>query len=187
MKYFKLNMDMSRDKDVVCHYDNDFGIQQNEFIVGKKYLNWDNRFHFFYNKNEGDILTDYLANDKGWFVVSEKFKALLETMETEIQFLSIDITEKESEKKYSYFIANILRLVDALCLEDSEYFETEIPNLGTIYTVSKFAIYESKVQSSDVFKLSNRQEIPVFVSENFKNIIEKNDITGMSFTEIRVA
>lgn len=186
MKYFKLSMDMSRENDVVCHYDNDYGIQQNEFIIGKKCMDWKNCFQFFYDKNEGEMLTDYLANDKGWFVVSEKLKELLEIMNTEIQFLPVEIIERGSSEKHTYFIANILRLVDALCLENSEYFETEIPSLGTIYTVSKFAIFENRTQNSDIFKLTNRQEVPIFVSKDFENVIVNNNITGISLTEIRV-
>lgn len=38
MKYFKLGMDRSKEKEVICHYDHDYGIQQNEFIIGKKCL-----------------------------------------------------------------------------------------------------------------------------------------------------
>lgn len=74
MKYYKLSMDMKREKDIVCHYTNDFGIQQNELNVGKPYKGWDGKFEFYYDKQEGDVLTDYIANDKGWFVVSNKLK-----------------------------------------------------------------------------------------------------------------
>ena len=186
MRYYKLGMDTNRLNDVICHYENDYDIQQNAFQVGKEYLNWDERFCFIFDKSEGAELTDYLANDKGWFAVSAKFKSLLEKMNTDIQFLQVKVVEKSNQKKYDYFIANILRMVDALSLEDSEYFETEIPKLGTIYTVSKFAIRESKVESSDVFKLTSRQEIPVFVSDNFKRIIEENEITGIDLREIKV-
>jgi len=35
-------MDMERENDIVCHYENDFGIQQNELIVGKVFDGWDN-------------------------------------------------------------------------------------------------------------------------------------------------
>jgi len=108
-------------------------------------------------------------------------------MNTEIQFLPVEIIEKQGETKLNYYIANIIKLVDALCLEKSEYFETEIPGLDTIYTVSKFAVFEEKIQKADIFKLSNRQEIPLFVPECFKDIIEENDITGISLKEIRVA
>ena len=85
-----------------------------------------------------------------------------------------------------YYIANIIKVVDALCLDKSEYFETEIEGIGTIYTVSKYGIYADKTDSADVFKLSNRQEIPIFVSEKFKDLIQKVNITGISLTEISV-
>ena len=83
-------------------------------------------------------------------------------------------------------VFGIKQVVDALCLDKSEYFETEIEGIGTIYTVSKYGIYADKTDSADVFKLSNRQEIPIFVSEKFKDLIQKVNITGISLTEISV-
>ena len=133
---------MERENDIICHFQNDYGIQQNALNTGKVFENWDDRFEFFYTKEEGDVWTDYLAN--------------------------------------------IIKVVDALCLDKSEYFETEIERIGTIYTVSKYGIYADKTDSADVFKLSNRQEIPIFVSEKFKDLIQKVNITGISLTEISV-
>lgn len=97
MKYYKLSMDMERENDIICHYQNDYGIQQNALNTGKV-----------------------------------------------------------------------------------------IEGIGTIYTVSKYCIYAEKTDGADVFKLSNRQEIPIFVSEKFKDLIEKENITGISLTEISV-
>lgn len=187
MKYYKLSMDMERDNDVICYCEDDFGIQQNTFNVGKKYEGCNNEFCFVYDKNEGSVATDFLANDKGWFLISDRLKKLLETLNTEIQYLPVRITEKNGQEELSeYFIANIIRVVNALCLEKSKYFQTEIPGIGIIYTVSKYGIFESKTSDSDVFKLANRQEIPIFVSERFKEIIEQNKIIGISLREIDV-
>lgn len=187
MKYYKLSMDMERKNDIICHYEKIHNIPQNTFQVGRMYYGWDNKFNFYYDKQEGSIPTDYLANDKGWFVVSNKLKNLLENMNTEIQYLPIRITEKSSDEELiGYYIANIVRVVDALCLEKSKYFTTEIADIGTIYTVSKFGIYADKTEDSDIFKLANRQEIPIFVSENFMKAINSNSITGMSLREISV-
>ena len=90
MKYYKLSMDMERENDIVCHYQNDYGIQQNVFNVGRFYENWDGKFEFYYNKMEGHVLTDYLANDKGWFVVSNRLQSILHciycTYTTEIKY-----------------------------------------------------------------------------------------------------
>ena len=187
MKYYKLSMDMERENDIVCHYQNDYGIQQNVFNVGRFYENWDGKFEFYYNKMEGHVLTDYLANDKGWFVVSNRLQSILQKLNTEIQYLPVRIVEENSnENLEEYYIANITRVVDALCLEKSLYFETEIPSIGTIYTVRKYCIYDERTENSDIFKLANRQEIPIFVSERFKKIIEEEKITGICLQEIKV-
>ena len=97
------------------------------------------------------------------------------------------VKKEDSEEAFcEYYIANIIKVVDALCLEKSQYFETEIEGIGTIYTVSKYGIYADKTDGADIFKLSNRQQIPIFVSETFKNMIEKENITGISLSEISV-
>ena len=187
MKYYKLSMDMERENDIICHFQNDYGIQQNALNTGKVFENWDDRFEFFYTKEEGDVWTDYLANDKGWFLVSNRLKTLLESINTDIQFLKVGIKETNNGGDFKqYYIANIIKVVDALCLDKSKYFETEIEGIGTIYTVSKYGIYADKTDGADVFKLSNRQEIPIFVSEKFKDLIEKVNITGILLTEISV-
>lgn len=188
MKYYKLSMDMERKNDIICNFEKkDINIQQNAFNIGKKYDVLNNEICFLYDKSEGYIATDYLANDKGWFIISSKLKKLVEILNSEIQFIPVKIIEKSEQKELKgYYIANIIRVVNALCLEESEYFETEIPGIGAIYTVSKYAIFENRINNSDVFKLSNRQEIPIFVSEKFKKLMENNIMTGMSLREIRV-
>lgn len=187
MKYYKLSMDMEREDDIVCHYENDYGIQQNALNVGKFFEGWDDRFEFFYTKEEGNVWTDYLANDKGWFLVSNKLKKLLESVNTDIQFFETKIKEKNNEEVFcKYYIANIVKVVDALCLDKSQYFETEIEGIGIIYTVSKYGIYAEKTEGADVFKLADRQQIPIFVSERFKNLMEAENITGISLVKISV-
>lgn len=187
MKYYKLTIDMDRNNDIVCYYSGDLEVDQNIFITGKYYSGSYMDFKFFYTEQEGDVLTDYLANDKGWFVVSEKLQNILKSLNTQIQFLPVRITEKNKNIEIKgYCIANILRVVDALCLDASDYFETEIPGLGIIYTVSKYGIYAERTEGSDIFKLSKKQEIPVFASENFKFLVEKEDITGIFLREIKV-
>lgn len=84
----------------------------------------------------------------------------------------IDIYDKYGsyvDKKY--YIANIIKVVEALCLDKTVYFKTCIENKGTIYSVSKYGIYENKTEEADVFKLDDYQQIPIFASERFKKLI----------------
>lgn len=187
MKFYKLTMDMDRENDIVCHFDKQFNIPQNTLITGKYYDKWDDKLTIYYSMEEGNIWTDYLANDKGWFLVSDKLKRVLEFVNSDIQFLKVTVEEyKNTNLVKEYYFANVLRVVDALCLKKSKYFETEIPGIGTVYTVSKYGIYSKKVENSDVFKLANRQQVPLFVSEKFKKLIEEKQITGIKLTEIDV-
>ncbi len=71
-------------------------------------------------------------------------------------------------------------------MEKSQYFETEIEGIGIIYTVSKYGIYAEKTEGADVFKLANRQQIPIFISERFKDLMETENIRGISWVEINV-
>ena len=140
-----------------------------------------------YDSREGSIATDYLANDMTWLVVSQKLKDILDELNTKIQYFKVKIQDEKGKKlNGNYYVANIINLVDSLCLHESDYFETDIEGIGTIYTISKFAIYGNKVGENDVFKLLNRQEIPIFVSVRLKKIVEERQITGMEFLEVKI-
>lgn len=186
MKYYKLLMDASGENDIVCHYRDSFDIQEYELCEGKNFNNWNENFEFYFDSAEGNVATDYLANDMTWFVVSQKLKDALDELNTKVQYFKVKIKEETGNQLIEdYYVANIINLVDSLCLDESDYFETNIDGIGTIYSISKFAIYENKVQENDVFKLPNRQEIPIFVSERFKKIVEQRNITGMEFLEVK--
>ena len=187
MKYYKLSMDMNGENDIICHFDDKFTIPQNALIMGKYFNQWDDKTVIRFSIGEGSVWTDYFANEKGWFLVSEKLKKILESVDTDIQFLKVTVEEYNGLRlSRKYYFANVLRVVDALCLEKSKYFETEISGIGTVYTVSKYGIYSDKTENSDVFKLGNRQQVPLFVSEKFKILMEEESITGITLTEIAV-
>lgn len=151
MKFYKLSIEVSGENDIVCHYKDDLGIQQYEFKTGQTFNRWDGSFKFYYDKSEGEVPTDYLANDMGWFVVSRRLKTIMETLNTKIEYFPVDIVElKSGDSLEGYYIANILKVVDALCLEESDYHEIQTKSVGTIYNVRKYAIYESKVENSDI-------------------------------------
>ncbi|MEG1142858.1 MAG: hypothetical protein RSE41_10540, partial [Clostridia bacterium] len=115
-------------------------------------------FEFYFNSSEGNFATDYLANDMSWFVVSQKLKDILDKLNTKIQYFKVKIHEESNVQSIgNYYVANIINIVDSLCLDKSDYFETNIDKIGTIYTINKFAIYENRVKENDIFKLPDRQ------------------------------
>jgi hypothetical protein len=150
-------------------------------------LRWNDAFTFYYNIDEGNIPTDYLANDKGWFVVSERLRALLDYMNVDCRYIRVPIAEaRTKEPLEAYYVANILRTVDCLCLEASEYTTlTTAKRKEPFYSIKKYAVYESGLREIHVFKLANESEIPIFASQRFKDEIENNHFTGMDFQEIR--
>ena len=187
MKYYHLFEDMDRTNDVICHYTDDYNIPLGTFFFGKVYNEWNDKFEFYYDVHEGEILTDFIANDKGWFLVSEKLKSIFESMNTEIQFIPVKLNEINSMFSITYYIANILRIADALCLEKSDYFEKTLAKTGTLYFISRYCIYDEKTNNSDIFKIKNgnRCDSGIFVSERFKQAIENEGITGIYLHQIR--
>ena len=186
MEYYKVMIDITGKNDIVCHFENDYGIQQYELNSGKEYNNWDNRFEFYYDKNEGDTVTDYLANDKGWFLISDKFKMLIESFNIKAQFFPVKIKEINTNKYLlDFYICNIINVVDALCLEESDYFTINTKSKGVINSIKKFAVYKSKLLSVDMFKLGDGHNIPIFISQKFRDELCSQNITGIELLKIK--
>lgn len=186
MKYFKLILDDSNDNDVVVYCEDTHGFEQYELKEGNFLENWNDNITFYFNLYDGNIFTDYLANNLGWFIISNKFKDLINIIGGGCQFLPVNVVDFESKSRIEddeYFVANVLDVVDALNLENSDYSVMDLEG-EKIYSVRKYAVSEEKINKKNSFKLKG-DEIPLFVSETFKQLVEENNITGCEFIEIR--
>ena len=94
MKYFRLYMDDEMHGGIVCYYNSDYRIDSKRLKSGIYFEMNNESFEFSYLEKEGNIWTDYLANDKGLFLVSEKLKGLMESLNTDIQFIPVLVSEK---------------------------------------------------------------------------------------------
>ncbi|MGE7666857.1 imm11 family protein [Ureibacillus composti] len=185
MKYYKLLLDNSNGNDIFAYCDNIMGINQYALMEGKVIKNWNRDVLFFYNPNEGDRYTDYLANDLGWFIVSERLKNILQQLDDNIQYFPIKIVNKLDKTQFSeYYVANILNVVSALNLEKSKYDLIEAEDIK-IYSVSKYALNSNALNNLNIIKLKG-DELPVFVSEILKEYICENNLTGCDFLEIKI-
>ncbi|WP_082705899.1 AHH domain-containing protein [Aneurinibacillus sp. XH2] len=174
------------DDDIMCYCEETYGIEQYQLKEGKLFKSWNERITFYYDPNEGERQTDYLANNLGWFVVSSKLKRVLDSLEKgNIQYFPVRIIDKcTNEPLEGYFVANIINVVDALCLEHSKDSVFELDG-EKIYSVQKYALTKENVAGNHIIKLKG-DEIPVFVSEKFREEIEKNGIIGCDFQEVKV-
>lgn len=186
MEYFKMLYDYDNDTNAICcESDELYELDRYDVEKGIFINNWDNRITFYYNPQEGDKETDYLGNDLGWLIISERLKLILENNKiTGIQYLPIMIKNKLSSKKLNnYYVANICNLVDALDLEKSVYSILELDENEKIFSYKVHALMEEKLKGLDIFKLKE-DNVPKFVSKKIVNLIKENDITGFDFNEV---
>lgn len=152
MRYFKLVYDFENDDDYVIvkssnkaeHYDS-------EIVKGELIENWDKDIKFEYNVEDGKILSDYLASDNGWVIVSKKFRDVVKEIVGEnIQYLDINIiNSKTKEEDNTYKVANVTKHLEALDLENSVYDFFECIRTRAIVG-KKNHLYEKNIWS--VFK-----------------------------------
>jgi hypothetical protein len=186
MRFYKLLYDDSNDDDIMCICEETYGIEQYELKEGKAFTRWNEGIVFHFDPNEGGRPTDYLSNNLGWFIVSRGLRNLIEELEElKVQYFPVTIMNKVSgEYLENYFVANLVNVLDAICLEHSKYSKFDLDG-EEIISVQKYAIYKERLQEANVIKLKN-DVIPIFVSEAFKIEVEKKDITGCDFSEVKV-
>lgn len=187
MRYFKLVYDFENDDDyVIVKSSNKAEDYDSDIVKGELIDNWDKNIKFEYNIDDGKILSDYLASDNGWVIVSKKFQDVMkEIIEGNIQYLDIGIiNNKTKEEDNTYKIVNVTKLLDALDLENSVYDFFELDD-EKILSVEKYALKQDVIKNCNIFKLKD-ETIPVFVSEKVKDIVEQNSLIGFQFLEVKV-
>lgn len=186
MRYYKMDIDMDRTGDVICHSPS--APEINLYCRGQLEAPLPAGFRFTYRLQEGHVLTDWLANDKGWLLVSEAFRQqVLEAVHTEVHLLPVDVVCEDDGSTHPYYVANVLSLVDALCLAGSDYSTFQVPGRKEpFYSVRKYCLSASAVRACDLFKLTGDQVIPLFCSEKVKALCEQAGLTGIAFVEVRV-
>ena len=122
MKYYKLLYDYEHDNNTILlkinektlmfdRYEAEKGIEFNEWKVDIK-VDYDN----------DKEITDYVSNDLGWFIVTDKLKSIIENMENDkIQYLPIRAISNNGKEVLDVYLVNICNIVDALDLENSKY------------------------------------------------------------------
>lgn len=164
-------------------------------IKNKFITNWDINNEFGYDPKDGYMYSDCLANVYSWMIVSEKSKNIFDKYihSNNLQLLPIKIKNIVSEQKTNYFVLHVMDVIDALDLEHSDYFEIQLDEYGYEYEeedeekirliVAKYALKKDIIKGHHIFKVK-KDNIRIFVSEEIKNEIEKNNLVGFCFWEV---
>ena len=83
-----------------------------------------------------------------------------------------------------YYIVNVLNVIDGINYERSEFRKT---GDGKPYAVNKFSFKPNRVKNIPIFKVffwKNIYGSDIFVSQEVKDIVAANGLTGFSFEEV---
>ena len=83
-----------------------------------------------------------------------------------------------------YYIVNVLNIIDGLNYVKSEFEKLDD---GRPYSINKFSLRPNIVNNISIFKLFLEDRIystEIFVSQEVKDIVEANGLTGFSFEEV---
>lgn len=176
MKYHRV---IETDNDgLLCTEFDLHGIDPDILFQGVTIQNWNECVTLWH---DGDGLgEDYVANRLCWPVCSARMRRVLEQVTaSEIQYLPVRIGNRLTGKVTSeYYVANILRLVEAM---DLQHATTMMTPSGLV--IIKYAFLRTVITSHNIFRLAENS-IVLAVSDRVKVALQYHGITGCDFREV---
>ena len=127
-------------------------------------------------------IEDYIVGQKGEFpsldrimpVVSKKAMKVLRSLMNK----SVEILPLNSD----YWVLNILDVLNCLELDKSKI--TRNPVTQRVSSIQKYVLHLDKIADKHIFKITETKGLEVIISDNFREIVEKNNLNGLSFSEV---
>ena len=81
-----------------------------------------------------------------------------------------------------FYVVNVIDIIDCLNYDESElkYFSSS----GRVMDVEKYVFKTEKLKNATIFKLPEFPKSISFVTEEFKKVVEENNIKGFKFKEL---
>jgi len=101
MKYYKLLYDYEHeDNSIFLEIDEKtLSFDRYEVEKGIEFCDWNVDIKVNYDNGNKRVITDYVPNDLGWFIVTDKLKSIIESMKNnKVQYLPIRQEVKMSQK-----------------------------------------------------------------------------------------
>ena len=163
-----------------------------DFQTGRRIENWNKDAFLKASQPENDgTPDDALATAFFMPVYSNRLQnAIVDAGIDGVQFLPIKVFRPDDSLVGGFAIANILNVLPALDLVKSNFmvFDEDFPNKavrGHIKWARKVVLRNDIVEPHDIIRIEN-YEVPIFVSEKFRKIFQKNKCTGIRFTKVEV-
>lgn len=120
---------------------------------------------------------DVFSIDTSSYIINEKaYKVLYPYLKNHSQTFQLKNEDK------MFYVINVTDIIDCLDYDKSEikYF----PSSGRIMNVEKYAFHNKKLKNATIFKLPEFLKGISYVTEEFKDVVEENYITGFKFKEL---
>ncbi len=125
------------------------------------------------DKPIGDVFSVEISS----FILNEKsYKALYPYLKNHSQIFKI-----KSDNKI-FYVVNVIDIIDCLNYDKSElkYFSSS----GRVMDVQKYVFKTEKLKNATIFKLPEFPKSISYVTEEFKKVVEENNIKGFKFKEL---
>ena len=177
MKYFQMTYAEDKDYEIygVAYISSDV----DPFLLpisGKRVKSW---VPIYFELRDGKF-SDYLTNDLGARLCSEKLKTIIEnnlTKNDQLQWLEAIVVTKDGHPR-KYYILHFP--------EDHPIINEE-KSIMAGGMVVKPVIDQNCAKEHNIFTLPKEAGRTIFLSESLKKIIDKSKLTGMSFLKVSVA
>jgi hypothetical protein len=142
----------------------------------------------------GDQPVDLLLCTPRIDLISNRAKEVVERINREdVEFLPVQVCNTNGKPflKMSYWVINVLSVVDALDWNNSRWTKTSPPSRDApmVYMdLIKPCIYANKIQSMDFFQIivADKKSYEKYISKRLKKELQKSGCTiGMEFTPIK--
>lgn len=141
-------------------------------------------FQFSKERPEGMGLADLVENTLSQFIISERFKHILEEHDTSgIEYLPVKIKNHKGKiAAEDYWLANFLVLIEAVDRKQS-VFEVNAGQEDKIYTFDKLILRENLEKSGpSIFRLREKPQM-ILAREDLVRRVTKDGLIGVRFTE----
>lgn len=139
---------------------------------------------FTKNRPEGMNLTDWVGNQFGWLIVSDRFKRLLEESGApDVEYLPVKMTNHKGRiAAADYWIVNMLSLTEAVDRSRS-VFDVDAADEDLIFSFDKLVLRDDVIASGPAFfRLKERPRL-VLVRQDLAERIRQERLTGLLLVE----